>query len=204
MLKVHTMTLGPLQTNCYLIHEESAKTCCVIDPGHSPEMVLGRAARLGLRIEAVLLTHGHFDHVGAVEAIVKTTGCALWMHEGDFSQAASPMNDYLYPLHDREFTVISFCEEGEVIHAGGLTITVLATPGHSRGSVCFRCENALFSGDTLFAEGCGRTDLSGGDWSTILQSLSRLAELEGDLAVYPGHGESTTLAREKQYNPYLR
>ena len=204
MLNVHTLTLGPLQTNCYLIHSEHAKTCCVIDPGASPEVILAEASRLGLRIDAILLTHGHFDHVGAVEAIVKAAGCALWMHEGDHSMPSTPMNDYLYPLHNRAFAPISFCQEGEQIRCGGLTLTVLSTPGHSRGSVCYRCENALFSGDTLFAGGCGRTDLSGGSYSTILQSLLRLGALEGNPAVYPGHGESTTLAQEKQYNPYLR
>ena len=114
------------------------------------------------------------------------------------------MNDYLFPLHDKDLEDIRFCEDGTEISAGGLTFTVLSTPGHSRGSVCYRAEDVLLSGDTLFAGGCGRTDLPGGDWATILISLADLSELEDTLKVYPGHGESTTLAQEKQYNPYMR
>ena len=201
---VHTLSLGQLQTNCYIVHSETSKTCCIIDPADSPETVLGFVRRLGLQVDGVLLTHGHFDHVGAVESIVKATGCALWMHEGDYSMRSTPMNNYLYPLHDTTFTNVNFCELDEKIHAGGLVFTAIPTPGHTWGSICYQCGDALFTGDTLFAGGCGRTDLPGGDYRTILESLSYLAQLEGDFAVYPGHGESTTLAREKQYNPYLR
>jgi glyoxylase-like metal-dependent hydrolase (beta-lactamase superfamily II) len=152
----------------------------------------------------VLLTHGHFDHVGGVEAIVKATGCALWMREADYTQFKTPENDFFYPIHDCDFTEVQLCEEGEQIHAGGLTFTVMETPGHTWGSVCYLCENALFSGDTLFAGSCGRTDLPGGDGQTIVLSLERLAELEGDYTVYPGHGGATTLARERAHNPYMR
>ena len=99
---------------------------------------------------------------------------------------------------------MNFCEDGEEICAGGLTFTTIHTPGHSQGSVCFRCEKALFTGDTLFAGGCGRTDLPGGSWETIIESLQDIARMDVSLTAYPGHGESTTLAREKQYNPYMR
>ena len=204
MIKIHTLPLGSYQTNCYIVYEETAKSCAVIDPGYSPERVLEFVGKLGLTVDAVLLTHGHFDHVGGVEAIVKATGCALWMREGDYTQRKNPQNDFFYPIHDCDFTEVRFCEEGEHIHAGGLTFTAMETPGHTWGSVCYVCENAIFSGDTLFAGSCGRTDLPGGDWQTIMLSLERLAELEGDFDIYPGHGESTTLAREKQYNPYMR
>jgi len=114
------------------------------------------------------------------------------------------MNDYLYPLHDTKFTEVNFCENFEKINAGDLTFTVIATAGHSWGSVCYQCEDVLFSGDTLFAGSCGRTDLPGGDWSTIGESLKYLAEMKENYRVYPGHGSATTLAEEKQYNPYLR
>lgn len=204
MLKVHAMALGDFQTNCYIIHDETSKGCCVIDPGYEAEIILDKLSYLGLTLEAVLLTHGHFDHVGAVEEIVKTTGCRLWMHEGDYTQFHSPESSYFYPIHDCTFTSVCFCEECEVIEAGGLTFHVMETPGHTWGSVCFLSGNAIFSGDTLFAGSCGRTDLPGGDWATIHTSLKRLSEMENDYTVYPGHGESTTLAAEKQYNPYLR
>ena len=154
-------------------------------------------------MDAILLTHGHFDHVGAVEELVRATGCRLWMSQSDWSQVPNPTNSFFYPLANCDFTEVSFCEDQEVISAGGLEFTVFATPGHTCGSVCFRCEDVLFSGDTLFAGSCGRTDLPGGDWNVIRESLARLKELRGDYTVYPGHGESTTLAQERMYNPYM-
>ena len=202
MLKIHILPLGNYQTNCYIVHDASSKSCAVIDPGFQADDLLLELRQLGLTLDAIFLTHGHFDHVGAVETLVKATNCQLWMHQSDFTQQKTPQNDYLYPLHDCTFTDVQFFEEGQVIHAGGLGFTVMETPGHTCGSVCLICENAIFSGDTLFAGSCGRTDLPGGNWATIRESLRRLAALEGNYGVYPGHGESTTLALEKQYNPY--
>ena len=204
MVKVNTLVLGPLQTNCYIVHEENASACVVVDPAHAPERILEYTRAQGLTIEAIFLTHGHFDHVGAVEALREKTGCALWMHSGDYLRRKDPMNDYLYPLHDKDLGEIFFCDDGTVIRAAGLTFTVYATPGHSRGSVCYLADKTLLSGDTLFAGGCGRTDLPGGSPDAIFVSLADLSELDGDIRVYPGHGESTTLAREKRYNPYMK
>ena len=203
MLCVHTLALGDYQTNCYILHHQDAKTCAIIDPGYDAKVVLDTLAQLGLSVDAILLTHGHFDHVGAVKAIVEATGCKLIMNQSDWSQKLSPMTTYFYPLANCDFTEVKFCEEGEVVCAGGLSLTVMETPGHTRGSVCYLCGDAIFSGDTLFAGSCGRTDLPGGDWNTIQESLKRLAALDGNYTVYPGHGNSTTLAAERQYNPYL-
>ncbi len=204
MVTIHTLVLGAYQTNCYIVHDDSSKSCAVIDPGYEPEKILTLTDKLGLTVDAVLLTHGHFDHVGAVEALVSRTGCKLWMKEADYTQKPSPIASFFYPIHDCDFTEVCFCEEGEQIHAGGLMFTVLETPGHTWGSVCYRCEDVIFTGDTLFAGACGRTDLPGGDAQWLRRSLARLAALEEDPTVYPGHGESSSLAREKRYNPYLR
>ena len=203
-MTIHTLPLGDYQTNCYVVYGEGSKSCAVIDPGYYPEKILSFLQGKGLSLDAILLTHGHFDHVGAVEALVKATGCRLWMKESDYTQRKTPQNDFLYPIHDHTFCEVHFCEEGEEISAGGLTFTVMETPGHTWGSVCYLCADALFSGDTLFAGSWGRTDLSGGDGQTLALSLERLGELDGDYTVYPGHGGTTTLAAEKQWNPYMR
>ena len=196
MLKVHTLTLGSYQTNCYIIHEEASKTCCVIDPGYDADRILDKLDALGLTLEAILLTHGHFDHVGAVRELAAETQCDVYLCPEDLSMPPMMTAGPLY--HTKTYV------EGTQLSLAGLDITVLHTPGHTPGSVCLLTGNTLFSGDTLFAGSCGRTDLPGGSWSDILKSLRRLAALEGNYWVYPGHAESTTLAQEKRYNPYLR
>ena len=204
MLNILALTLGDYQTNTYIVHNSDSRECVIIDPGYEAQKILGKLEALALKPAAILLTHGHFDHVGAVEQLVEATGCTLWMSQSDWSQPIAPVFQYLYPLSNRDFTEVNFCEDGEVICAAGLKFTTLATPGHTHGSVCYLCGDALFSGDTLFAGGCGRTDLPGGNWNTMVESLSRLAALSDSLRVFPGHGESTVLAQEKKYNPYLK
>ena len=199
---VHTLPLGAYQTNCYIV--QNGANCVIIDPGYEPDTILRFLQAQNLTADAILLTHGHFDHVGAVEKLVEATGCTLWMSEGDWSQKRNPITAYFYPIANCDFTEVQFCEEGEEIPAAGLSFSVMATPGHTHGSVCYRCGDALFSGDTLFAGSCGRTDLPGGNWATIQESLLRLAELPENLTVYPGHGEATTIEKEKRQNPYLR
>ena len=204
MMQIHALPLGAYQTNTYIVHDSESKSCAVIDPGYEARAILQKVTDLGLSVDAILLTHGHFDHVGAVSAIAKETNCAVWMHQSDYSPEKHPMRKMFYPLADTLSPVISFCEEGEVIQAGGLSFHTLHTPGHTRGSVCYLSGDALFSGDTLFAGSCGRTDLLGGDWATIMKSLRRLKEMEADLRVFPGHGGSSTLSHEKMANPYMR
>ena len=204
MPNIRTLPLGSYQTNCYILWAESSHTCAVIDPGDEADQVIAALDGLGLSVDAVLLTHGHFDHVGAVKELVAKSGCALWMHEGDYSQFQNPTNAYFYPLANSNFTEVNFCEEDEIIHASGLTFRVLSTPGHTHGSVCYRCEDALFCGDTLFAGSCGRIDLPGGDRAAMLYTLERLADLKEDMRIFPGHGPSSTLAHEQATNPYLQ
>ena len=194
-MKIYTLPLGQLQTNCYLVADEDG-VAAVIDPAAAPERILQTARDSGLTIQAILLTHGHFDHVGAVAGLTQALRCPVWMHESELT-----LPEY---LTDGPLYYTDGYGEGDTVTAGKLNFSVLHTPGHTPGSVCLRCEDALFSGDTLFAGSCGRTDFSGGSGSEMCRSLRRLAQLPGDLAVYPGHGEATTLAREKRENPYLR
>ena len=193
-MNVKKMALGAYQTNCYLLWE--GDRAAVIDPGYEPDTILRALQTLELHLEAILLTHGHFDHVGAVKTLASETDCRVYLCADDLSMPPMMTNGPLYYTHTYG--------EGDLLHLAGLSIRVYHTPGHTHGSVCFLCENALFSGDTLFAGSCGRTDLPGGDSKWLRWSLERLAELEDDYQVYPGHGESTTLAREKRYNPYMK
>ncbi len=193
-MNIHTLTLGSFQTNCY-IGEENGR-CVILDPGYEPEKILAFLQEKALEPEAILLTHGHFDHVGGVEALMAATGCGLYMHRADHSQPA--IYKMLYPLTGRLSP--TFVQEGDMVPLG---LTVLETPGHTPGSVCYWGQGILFTGDTLFQGSCGRTDLPGGSGKTLRESLKRLAALEENLTLYPGHGESTDLAGEKRYNPYL-
>ena len=195
MLKIHTLTLGLYQTNTYIIHEENTKSCCVIDPGYQANTILEKLDALGLTLEAILLTHGHFDHVGAVKDLAADTDCRVFLCAED---TALPPMLTAGPLYYTDTYA-----DGTILNIAGLHIRVIHTPGHTPGGVCLLVDDVLFSGDTLFAGGCGRTDL-GGDWSTLVRSLKRLSQIEGYFKVLPGHGESTTLAYEKRYNPYMR
>ena len=195
-MKLKAMALGAYQTNCYILWDEKSQHCVVIDPGYEPERVSDEVTRLGKTVEAVLLTHGHFDHVGGVRTLAAETDCRVYLCAQDLSMPPQMTAGPLY--------YTDLYQEGDVLDLAGLKIRVIQTPGHTEGSVCLLVEDAMFSGDTLFAGSCGRTDLPGGSWATILKSLKRLAAMDKDYAVYPGHGPSTTLAEEKQWNPYMR
>ena len=195
MLTLHTLTLGAYQTNCYILHQEDSSSCVVIDPGYTPEVILDFLVSRGLSLEAILLTHGHFDHVGAVRELAAETGCRVYLNTEDLSMPPQLTAGPLY--------YTDAYSEGDSLCPAGIPFRVLSTPGHTAGSVCLITGNYLFSGDTLFSGSCGRTDLPGGSKRAIRNSLRRLAELPQDYSVHPGHGESTTLAWEKQYNPYM-
>ena len=197
MLNIETMTLGLYQVNCYIISQPGSQKCCIIDPGYEPEMILDFLDKKGLTPEAILLTHGHFDHVGGVRTIAaEYPDCQVCLCTEDLLMPPQMTNGPLY------YTT-SF-RDGTKMELAGIFWQVMATPGHTPGSVCLLAEDCLFSGDTLFHGSCGRTDLPCGDYQAILNSLHRLSQLEGDYRVFPGHGDSTTLSWEKQYNPYLR
>ena len=195
-MKVIAMPVGSYQTNCYMVYNENSETCVLIDPGYQPEELLEQIRIKGKTLEAILLTHGHFDHVGGVKQIAQETGCKVYICP----------EELLIPPHFSagEHYYTDTYSEGDTLNLAGLSLQVLKTPGHTQGSVCLLCGDTLFSGDTLFAGTCGRTDLPGGDHKTILSSLRRLAQLEGDYRVLPGHGPCTTLNEERVENPFLQ
>lgn len=197
-----TIPVGQIDTNCYLIGDEKEKVCAVVDPGGSPERVLEMIEKSGLEPEMILLTHGHWDHVGAIPALLeKWPDLPVYAHEKELCPADEPNPHYFFPHAGKNQRTYG---EGDTLSLGGLTLRVLHTPGHSGGSVVLLVEDVMLSGDTLFAGTCGRYDLSGGDGEQMLQSLKRLGSLTGDCKVCPGHGALTTLERERQTNPYMQ
>ncbi len=200
-MDVRRLPLPPLGANCYLLSQGGQ--AALIDPGDGGEQTLSTIAHLlvdgGLTLRYILLTHGHFDHVGGLRALMAAWPDAqVCLHPADF------------PGPDRELFPLSapagakLLAEGDVLDLSGLSIRVLHTPGHSQGSVCFLAGDALFTGDTLFRFSMGRTDFPGGDAGQMTASLKRLAALEGDYTVYPGHDAPTTLDQERGRNPYLQ
>lgn len=208
MLKLYTKPVGPIETNCYIAADD-AGVCAVVDPGAQAALLSAFLRENKLTPACILLTHGHFDHIGAVSALAKEFGCEVLIGAEDAQMIAGSCKRLVEMMgggvaEDFLFTPDRLVHEADVISAGVLHFTVIETPGHTRGSVCYRCEDCLFSGDTLFAGTVGRTDLEGGDYGQIIASVTRLAEIEGDLRVLPGHGDATTLERERRSNRFMR
>jgi hydroxyacylglutathione hydrolase len=196
---IKTLPVGQLETNCYIVTDEQTLCCAVIDPGDESNTILDYIESNKLQVKAVMLTHGHFDHRLAVPAVCEATGLPVLINKNDVDIARN--HDQFKLSADAN---VQYYSEGDAVEAGGLKFTVIETPGHSPGSVTLKCENALFTGDTLFRGSCGRTDLGGGDINKLMRSLKRLSALEGDFEVYPGHMDSSTLERERRFNEYVR
>ena len=193
-MEITVFQLGSLGTNCYVVGD--GKICAIIDPGDAGAALADWLDNAGLTPEAVLLTHGHYDHVGGVAALRdRYAGIPVYVHEADTHLTADLSRGLQWTHH---------YNEGDSLTVGGVEFRVLHTPGHTPGSVCLLAGDALFSGDTLFAGSCGRTDFPGGSWTQILKSLRRLSQLEGDLQVLSGHGEASHLEAERKYNPYMK
>ena len=196
---IKTLTVGYLETNCYIVTDENTGKCAIIDPGADSSTIIDYIESNNLTTEIIFLTHGHFDHIMALKAVMEATGAPAYINKQD-EDMGKPNASYSISNNDK----IRWYEEGDVMRAGDLEFTVMETPGHSPGSVTLICESALFTGDTLFRDSCGRTDLAGGSMVVLTESLRRLSELEGDYEVYPGHADSTTLDRERSYNYYMK
>ena len=191
------LTVPPIGTNCYLFGDGDAKTGAIVDPGGDAAGILAAVHDLGLTVSAIFLTHGHYDHVGALPELRKALpDVPVYLHpaektarDGSLIPDPGPTEDYV---------------DGDRVLVGGLTMEVIHTPGHTPGGVCLKVGDTLFTGDTLFRGSMGRTDLPGGSYEEIMASLARLAKLPGDFHVLPGHMDLSTLEAERKSNYYMQ
>ena len=194
------LQVGPIGTKCYIIGDEETKMGAIIDPGDEAERILRVVHELGLNIQFILLTHGHYDHTTGVNGILQYLQVPVYIHKEEISAKGSNAGG----LQFGPIPQIRNYDEGDQLTLGHLTIDVMHTPGHSKGSVTLKVGDVLFTGDTLFRDSCGRTDFQGGSYKDMLRSLKRLHDLPGDYQVYPGHEAPTTLSRERARNLYMR
>jgi hydroxyacylglutathione hydrolase len=207
-MDVRMFTVGPVQENCYLFRRDGSDRALIVDPGDEADRLLAAIDELGVTLEGILLTHTHFDHVGAVAPVAEATGAEVWVPEMEKPVLADIMSFVPWPgfgpyeSYDAEHTL----KGGEKLELADFEIDVIFTPGHSPGHVTFSVpdEEAVFSGDVLFQGSVGRTDLPGGDWPTLLESIRSLVDtLPEDTTVHPGHMGLTTLGAERASNPFL-
>ncbi len=194
---IKCLPVGHVEANCYIVTDENTLECAVIDPGDEFNTIMDYLEETKLTVRAIFLTHGHYDHTGAAAALHEETGAPIFIHKADFTDKPESYR-YCGPEDTR------FWSDGDTVDVGSLRFRVMETPGHSPGSVTLKCQDALFTGDTLFEGSCGRTDLPGGDLDKLMASLRRLGDIPGNYEVYPGHMDPTTLDIEKASNYYMR
>ncbi len=206
---IKALVVGPFASNCFIVGSKKTKKGIIIDPGADPRNILRTVRDLGLSIVMIVATHNHIDHIGALRPVKDETSAAFAIHEADAKGALPALVGRMMglmmgsvkspPKPDR------LLRDGDLIEAGDLKLKVLHTPGHTPGGISLLCDKVVFSGDTLFNCGIGRTDMAGGDYGKLMESIAtRLMVLPDDTVVYPGHGPETTIGAEKRLNPFLR
>ena len=206
-MKIEQYCVGEVATNCYFAIQEETKEMLVIDPGDSAKMLEGHIRREGLKPQAVLLTHGHFDHAMAAEELAGIFGIKIYAHEAEKDTLEDPGKNVSIMAGGRDvYHADVFVKDGEVLHLAGMELKVLHTPGHTEGGCCYYLEKekVLFSGDTLFCQSVGRTDFPGGSMSALVRGIKeKLMVLPDDVEVYPGHMGMKTIGSERTRNPFL-
>ena len=204
-MKIESLTVGPLAENCYLVIDESTNRAVLIDPGDEPDRILGALRRSGATLDAIWLTHAHFDHIGAIAGVVREHPVPVHMHPLDAPVLEVAVDSALrYGVRiDAPPPADLQLAEGDRLCVGSVALEVIHLPGHAPGHVAFHGNGVIFGGDCLFAGSVGRTDIPFGDRETLDASLVRMVALGDDLTVYPGHGPRTTIGRERRSNPFL-
>lgn len=196
--------MGMFGTNCYILPTEN-KNAVIIDAPCQPELILDLLSQMELNLSAILLTHGHCDHIEAVKELSDKTGCRVYIHEADslmLENRKKCLADYFHTPFN-EFFDATKIKDGDIIGVDDLVFEVISTPGHTLGSVCYLIDEHIFSGDTLFEGSIGRTDFPNGRFDTIIKSISKLMSLGNNYYIHPGHGNSTDLYNELKNNPFL-
>ncbi|MDD4873509.1 MAG: MBL fold metallo-hydrolase [Dehalococcoidales bacterium] len=201
------LTVGAYEANCYIVGSEKDRSGMVIDPGDEAGRIISEIKNLNLQIKTIVLTHGHADHTGAAMKVKKETGAEIAVHEDDISLINNEIISAILGFsRDKRCIPDKLLNDGDVVSIGGLNFNVIHTPGHSSGGICLSGEGVLFSGDTLFENSIGRTDLPGsdGDYEIIIKSIKdKLMTLDDKITVYPGHGPKTTIGAERRGNPFI-
>ena len=202
-MTIQTFEMGSIGTNCYVVYNEKGN-CAIVDCDGNTTALFHYISQNNLKPSHILLTHGHFDHIGAVEEVKEKYGCTIYACQKEAALLSDPvLNASNMSYKPISITADVLVKEGDTIQVGDLQFKVIETPGHTAGSICFFIEKSILSGDTLFLGSCGRMDFPTGDTAAMMQSLKRLKNLEGDYVVYPGHGPATTLEYERKTNPFM-
>lgn len=207
-MRMSRLVVGPVSTNCYIISNEETKEAFIIDPGEEAERIEQKLQEEQLELKAILLTHGHFDHMMAVNELLEKHRVEVYIGENELELLGDPYQNCSGSMLNRPYIAKAHktLRDNDILELAGMTIKVLYTPGHTSGGVCYylETENVLFSGDTVFCQSVGRSDLPTGNGRVLQESIrKKIVPLPEDMQIFPGHGDSTILSYEKQYNPYF-
>ncbi|MBD5087592.1 MAG: MBL fold metallo-hydrolase [Clostridiales bacterium] len=207
-MRINRLVVGPVSTNCYIVSNEETKETFIIDPGEEAERIEQKLQEEQLNLKAILLTHGHFDHMMAVNELLEKHQVEVYIGENEEELLGDPYQNCSGSMMNRPYITKAnkTLKDNDVLELAGMTIKVLYTPGHTGGGVCYylEAENVLFSGDTVFCQSVGRSDLPTGNGRVLQESIrKKIVPLPEDMQIFPGHGDSTILSYEKKYNPYF-